>query len=129
MPQALVGQISQVQLIALLRKAQRGQTMPRHGVEGSILHITVPDPNEDTLLHVFPVDPKREESLVSLWYSLIQLYGEEGEEIAAQTLGAKALPRAICSVLVRKGRLIRLGEEVYRIPQSSDMRDHGVSGS
>ena len=91
--------------------------MSKDGKRDTGLQITLPDPDDKNLLHVFPVDPEKEESLVHLWYSLVKLYGEEGEEIAARLLGKKALSRAICGILVGKGRLIRLGDGVYGVPE------------
>jgi hypothetical protein len=102
---------------AVEAKEHKGDDMARHGAEGAQFHITIPDPDDRTMLHAFSVDPENEEALGRLWYRLIKQYGEEGEEIAAQALGPKALSRAICGVLVSKGRLIRRGDGLYAIPK------------
>jgi len=91
--------------------------MSKDGKRDTGLQITLPDPDDKNFFFEDPAATEKEESLVHFWYSLVELYGEEGEEIAAQLLGKKALSRAICGILVGKGRLIRLGDGVYGVPE------------
>jgi hypothetical protein len=90
------------------------QDMSRGGVKTGV-EITLLDPDDNDLLHVFSVDPENEESLVNFLYSLIEIYGDEGEDIAAKILGGKALARAVCGALVQEGKLIRVDDEHYRL--------------
>jgi hypothetical protein len=86
------------------------------GTDDRGLQITLPDPDENDVLLVFFVDPEDDDSLVDFLYSLLEIYGDEGEDIAAKVLGPKAFTRAICGGLVREGKLVRVGEH-YRLAE------------
>jgi hypothetical protein len=70
---------------------------------------------------VFFVDPEDEGSLVDFLNSLLEIYGDEGEEIAARILDAKSLARAVCGGLVREGKLIKVGGDKYVLPNDAGL--------
>ena len=78
------------------------------------LRIALPDPDEN-VHHLFFVDPGNEESLVDFLYSLLEIYGEQGEGIAMQILGVEAFTRAVLGALVEEGALVRVGDAEYSL--------------
>ena len=79
------------------------------------LRIALPDPDEN-VHHLFFVDSENEESLVDFLYSLLEIYGEQGEEIAMEILGVEACTRAVLGALVAEGSVVRVGDDEYSLP-------------
>jgi hypothetical protein len=90
--------------------------MSKHGAGETGMWLELPDPEDENVPLLFFVDPKDEESLTEFWYSLVETYGELGEDIMEEILGAKLLARAVCGALVQEGKLIRIDDEHYRLP-------------
>jgi hypothetical protein len=92
--------------------------MSKPGAAGCTkLLVTVPDRVETDLLHSFSVDLENEESVFKFLHSLLELYGERGEGAAAKILRAQAWARAICGALVQQGKLVGVGDGVYRLAE------------
>jgi hypothetical protein len=73
------------------------------------LQITLPDPDDERLFHVFSVDP----DIVRFLCSVL-----ETEHIAAKGLGWKAFARAL---LVQEGMLIRADDAHYCPPDDAGL--------
>ncbi len=87
------------------RSAKKGRrSLERHRKQGA-----------DVLL-VFFVDTENEESLVDFLYSLLEIYGDKGENIAALILGKRAFARAVCGSLVKEGELVKVSDDKYTRP-------------
>jgi hypothetical protein len=84
---------------------------------GTKVRIILPDLDEHDLLHSFSVDLGNEESFVKFLRSLLELYGERGKGTAAKILDARALARAIRGALVQEGKLVGVGDGVYRLAE------------
>jgi hypothetical protein len=78
------------------------------------LRIALPGP-DGNVHHLFFVDPENDESLVAFWYSLLEIYDEQGEDIAREILGIEAFTRAVLSALVEEGKVLRVGNDLYRL--------------
>jgi hypothetical protein len=87
--------------------------MSKDGAGDTVLTIELPDPDHENVRHLVSVDTENEESLVDFLYSLLEIYGDEGEDIAAQILGLKAFTWAIFGGLVREGKLVRVGDRYF----------------
>jgi hypothetical protein len=73
------------------------------------LQITLPDPDDEHLLHSFSVDPE----IVRFLCSVL-----ETEHVAAKGLGWKAFARAL---LVQEGMLIRVDDAHYRLADDAGL--------
>jgi len=92
------------------RSAKKGRrSLERHRKQGVFFFF------------VFFVDTENEESLVDFLYSLLEIYGDKGENIAALILDKKALARAVCGGLVREGKLIKVGGDKYVLPNDAGL--------
>jgi hypothetical protein len=99
-------------------KSNRGLTMSRYRAEGISLRLTIPDPRDETLLScVFLLTRKKKRQWFVSGIRWSRYTGRRATKSPARALGPKALSRAICNVLVSRGRLIRLGEGLYQIPE------------
>ncbi len=78
------------------------------------LRIALPDPDEN-VDHLFFVDPENEESLVDFLYSVLEIYGEQGEDIAMEVLGVETFTRAVLGALIEEGKILRVGDDAYRL--------------
>ncbi len=78
------------------------------------LRIALPVLDEN-VHRLFFVDPENEESLVDFLYSLLEMYGEQGEDIAMEILGIEAFTRAVLGALVEEGKILRVGNDLYRL--------------
>jgi hypothetical protein len=101
----------------VIEAVQTGECIFRDHSRDTGLQITLPDPDENDMLHVFFLDPESEESVVNFLDSLREIYRERGEEIATKILGTKTSARAVCGALVQEGKLVRVGDGVYRLAE------------
>jgi len=105
--QGAIGALRSVKLEKVSSRGKAGRT---------VLRIELPDLDDENAHHVVFVDTENEESLVDFLYSLLEIYGDEGEEIAARILDAKSLARAVCGALVREGKLVKVSDDKYTRP-------------
>ena len=89
--------------------------MSKDGAGDTVLTIELPDPNNEKVRHSVSVDTENEESLVDLLDSLLEIYGDAGEDIAVKILGLKAFIRAILAALVKEGEVVRGADGRYRL--------------
>jgi hypothetical protein len=107
--------------IGTLRSVKLEKVSSRGKAGHTVLRIELPDLYDENVHHVFFVDTENEESLVDFLYSLLEIYGDEGENIAALILDKRALARAVCGGLVREGKLIRVGDGKYALPNDTGL--------
>jgi len=102
--------------IGALRSVKLEKVSSRGKAARTVLRIELPDLDDENAHHVFFVDTENEESLVDFWYSLLEIYGDKGENIAALILGKRAFARAVCGSLVKEGELVKVSDDKYTRP-------------
>ena len=99
--------------IGALRSVKLEKVSSRGKAARTVLRIDLDDENAH---HVFFVDTENEKSLVDFLYSLREMYGDKGENIAALILGKRAFARAVCGSLVKEGELVKVSDDKYTRP-------------
>jgi hypothetical protein len=102
--------------IEALRSVKLEKVSSRGKAGHTMLRIELSDLNDENAYHVFFVDTENEESLVDFLDSLLEIYGDKGEDIAAMILDKKSFARAVCGALVREEELVKASDDKYTRP-------------